>query len=281
MKPKKTGKSAWKWISAALVLAGMVTYDNNVFCTKRYDFPIKNLPPQFENFRIVQLTDLHAKIYGAAHGELLAAVKDETPDAIFLTGDFVQGGKDVSDLMPLFMGLSQIAPAFFVTGNHEWSLSAAQREKLFSILERSGVIRLSDDYRVLRRGEEKLVIAGVDDQNGPQERKTPRELVRQIREEEGQDVCILMLCHRNTELPMWAHLKIGGVFCGHVHGGIVRLPLLGGVFGTERDFFPTYDRGLFTMNETTMLVSPGLGEHTSLPVRILNRPEVSVAILKR
>ena len=229
----------------------------------------------------MQISDLHSKTFGESHADLLAAVKAQTPDLIFLTGDLIQEGNPPADLEPLFAGLTQLAPTYFVTGNHEWVLLNDAREELFSILNRSGVRRLENEYEVLEKDGERIVIAGVDDPNGPREHKSARSLVSEIRKAVGEDACILMLSHRNTELSSWANLRVSAVFCGHVHGGIVRLPLLGGVFGTEHDLFPKYDKGVFVMDDTTMLVSPGLGEHRWLPVRIFNPPELSVAVLTR
>lgn len=281
MREKNKGKLRLKRLSAALLLAGAVLYENTTLQTSTYDFPVWNLPKEFEDYRIVQISDLHAREYGTEHCGLLEAVRRQQPDVILLTGDIAEVDKDTSKLAPLFSGLSDIAPTYFTTGNHEWSMAGAEREKLFSLLVQNHIEWLHSSYTVITRGTDKIVLAGVDDPNGPKTQKTPRQLVQQIREKEGEDVCIFVLYHRNTDLPMWSHLGVSGVFSGHVHGGIIRVPFVGGVFGTELDLFPQYDAGVFTMNKTTMLISRGLSGNRKMPLRIFNRPEIPTAVLKR
>ncbi len=275
---KKHGFGAVKTVSAALLLAGALWYENDTLCVRSYTLPVSQLPDNFSGMRIVQISDLHAKQFGRDNADLLAAAKRQKPDAIFLTGDLAEAGKPVSALEPFLRALSKLAPTYFVTGNHEWNLGRAEREKLFALMESFGIVRLSDSFAVLERDGRRLVIAGVDDPYGPKERKTPRTLIKEIRQTEG-DACILMLSHRNTQLPMWAHLGVNAVFSGHAHGGIVRLPGLGGIFGTEHDLLPQYDAGIFEMNDTVMMLSPGLGGNRKLPLRILNRPEIGVITL--
>ena len=89
-----------------------------------------------------------------------------------------------------------------------------------------------------------------------------------------------MLSHRNDELPLWAHMGVQTVLCGHGHGGIVRLPGIGAVFGTHMDLFPDYTAGLYEKDGTAMVVSRGLGGSRKLPLRIGNRPEVVTVVLQ-
>ena len=149
------------------------------------------------------------------------------------------------------------------------------------MLERAGAVRLENSYRVLTNGGARMVVAGVDDPNGPADQKTPAELVREIREKEGEDIYILMLAHRNDQLSQWAELGVDAVLAGHAHGGIVRLPLLGPVFGTHYEFFPEYTAGVYTRGRTQLVVSRGLGPSHRLPLRIANPPEVPVVTLAR
>ena len=90
-----------------------------------------------------------------------------------------------------------------------------------------------------------------------------------------------MLAHRNDQLLQWAELGVDAVLAGHAHGGIVRLPLLGPVFGTHYEFFPEYTAGVYTRGRTQLVVSRGLGPSHRLPLRIANPPEVPVVTLAR
>ena len=140
---------------------------------------------------------------------------------------------------------------------------------------------LSSNFsKLLEKGQASIVLAGVDDPNGPYDQKRPAQLVREIRQSRGRDAYILMLSHRNDELDLWANMGVQTVLCGHGHGGIVRLPFVGAVFGTHLDLFPDYTAGLYRKGQTSMIVSRGLGGSRKLPLRIGNRPEIVTVILK-
>ena len=98
-------------------------------------------------------------------------------------------------LPPLLEGLTALAPTFYVTGNHEWVLSREKRQALFDLLDAAGVIRLPNECRLLEKGGASIVLAGVDDPNGPYDQKRPAQLVREIRQQYGKDAYILMLSH--------------------------------------------------------------------------------------
>ncbi len=192
--------------------------------------------------RIVQISDLHGKRFGKDDARLLRAVRQARPDLIALTGDFADELTELSALEPLLEGLTALAPVFYVTGNHEWVMDGAQRRELFALLDGCGVVRLRNSWRVLKSGGCRIVLAGVDDPNGPADQKTPEALVAEIRAAEGGDAFILMLAHRNDQLARWAALGVDAVLAGHAHGGIVRLPGIGPVFGTHYEFFPGFIR---------------------------------------
>lgn len=97
--------------------------------------------------------------------------------------------------------------------------------------------------------------------------------MREIRQSRGRDAYILMLSHRNDELDLWANMGVQTVLCGHGHGGIVRLPFAGAVFGTHLDLFPDYTAGLYRKGQTSMIVSRGLGGQPEAAAAHRNRPE--------
>ena len=121
----------------------------------------------------------------------------------------------------------------------------------------------------------------MDDPNGPYDQKRPAQLVREIRQQYGKDAYILMLSHRNDELPLWAHMGVQTVLCGHGHGGIVRLPALGGLYSAEEGLLPVYDGGQHALdNGAELIVSRGLGHSGRVP-RIFNLPELVVIDVNR
>lgn len=272
------GRAFWL-IPAAALLLGFGVYENKTIEKTTYQITSARLPAAFSGFRIVQISDLHGAKFGRAQSRLLSAVRKCAPDIIALTGDLADDFSPDDGLRDFLSDLCKIAPVYYVTGNHEWVMPRAQRKALFAALKEVGVIRLENDYRVLRCGQSQIVLAGVDDPNGPLERKSATQLLRQIRAAEGEDAYVLMLAHRNDQLPLWAGLGVDVVLCGHAHGGVIRLPFLGPVFGTHYELFPDDAEGLYRSGQTTQLVSRGLGQSRRIPFRLFNRPELPLVIL--
>lgn len=271
-------RSLMVFLLLAAMIFGVLLWNNLVLQTETIEVRIARLPPRFEGLRIACLADLHGREFEKDNHYLLASVRSQCPDLICISGDLFDEPKDLPMLKPLIEGLCAIAPTFYVTGNHEW-----QVENLALILRQMecyGVTVLRNEYVILQRENERLVIAGVDDPCGPYDQKTPQELVSEIRRAEGEDACIVMLAHRNDRIDLWAELGVDLVLSGHCHGGVVRLPLVGGVFGTNRELFPDYDAGLYEKERTQLFVSRGLG-YTNVRFRLFNRPHLPLLILHK
>ena len=271
-------KTAVLLVLTALLAAGFLLWGNCSLQTTETALVSPALPPAFDGLRIVELADLHGRVFGRGSRRLLAAVRRAEPDLICIDGDLFDEHTDLAMLPPLLRGLCAIAPVYYVTGNHEWRVPGLRG--ILAQMRTCGVTVLQDDWRVLRRGEDALIVAGTDDPCGPAERKTPAELIADIRAEAGEAAFLLLLTHRNDQLPQWSALGVEAVLAGHCHGGVVRLPFVGGLFGTDRRLFPVWDAGLYRQGETALYVSRGLG-YTNVHFRLFNRPEVAVIVLRR
>lgn len=256
--------------------AGFVYWQNFTLQVEPVELFFESLPPQFDGLRVAELSDLHGRSFGKNNVRLLRTLQKARPDMICICGDLFDEKTDLTMLEPLLTGLTDIAPVYYVTGNHEW-----QVKNLREILQKMrawGVTVLENEGRVFSRGGAEMVVAGVHDPCGPYDMKTPAALVRELRSAQGNDF-ILMLSHRNDELAMWSQLGVQLVLSGHCHGGVVRLPFVGGVFGTRRELFPEYDAGVYRQDGTTLFVSRGLG-YTNVHFRLFNRPHVPIMILR-
>lgn len=271
-------KTAVLLVLTALLAAGFLLWGNCSLQTTETALISPALPPAFDGLRIVELADLHGRVFGRGSRRLLAAVRRAEPDLICIDGDLFDEHTDLAMLPPLLRGLCAIAPVYYVTGNHEWRVPGLRG--ILAQMRACGVTVLQDGWRVLRRGEDALIVAGTDDPCGPAERKTPAELIADIRAEAGEAAFLLLLAHRNDQLPQWSALGVQAVLAGHCHGGVVRLPFVGGLFGTDRRLFPAWDAGLYRQGETALYVSRGLG-YTNVHFRLFNRPEVAVIVLRR
>ncbi len=260
----------------AALLLGFWHYQNNTIQTELFSVASSRLPEAFDGFRIAVLTDLHGRSFGEDNAALLSAVAASNPDMIALVGDIADARTDLSILTPLCEGLAAIAPSFYVTGNHEWSIDDISA--VLEPIETAGVTVLANEYRTLRLGAEEIVLAGVHDPCGPYDMTTPAELTETIRAAYPASF-LLVLNHRNDALDTWAALGADLVLSGHGHGGVIRIPGLGGLIGTDRSLFPDYTAGLYTSGQTTMAVSRGLG-FSGVPLRLFNRPELMVIDLE-
>ena len=268
---------------AVLALAGFAFFwtQQNWIQIHREEISSSRLPQAFDGFRVVQISDLHGKAFGEGNADLLEAVAELEPDLIAITGDLIDSPGQLDMLPTLAQGLVQIAPTYYVTGNHEWAIREAKEVK--NLLVQSGVTPLTNEYVVLEREGEQIILAGVDDPNGPYDQKSPLTLMEEIRVQQGETY-LLMLAHRDT-VEEYAGWGCDLVLCGHGHGGVIRIPIVDrGLLGTNRKFFPTYDGGLYSLGEEKYcFVSRGMGSNT-VPFqtfRLFNRPELPLLVLRR
>ena len=284
-RPRKKRRHLLRWVVGLLAaaLGGWAWFQWQCWGLQvtQAEAALGSLPEGFDGYKIVHLSDLHGHEYGEGSEELLKLVREQKPDLIVVTGDVIDQESQLEIIPPLAKGLAAIAPSYYVTGNHEWSLGTGTVKKLKGLLSQCGVTPLSNQFEVLERNGSKMVLAGVDDPNGYADQETPEELFAEI-EGKNPGLFTLLLAHRNDRFGEYANAGYDFVMSGHGHGGIVRLPFLGGLVGTNRQFFPDWTSGLYTVGDSTLFVSRGLGNNT-VPFkgfRIFNRPELAVVTLK-
>ena len=274
----KKCRAALRVIAILAAFSAFMLWQNNSLSVEEYTFSSARLPAGFDGCRVVQLSDLHGKQFGTDNGRLLAAVRACRPDYIVLTGDLADERSGTDFAPALLRALTDIAPTYYVSGNHEW---AARLFPAFcDVLRDAGVVYLSNTYTVLHRNGDSLVLAGVDDPNGYADQKTAEELAAEIYAREGNPFWIL-LAHRNNRFESeYSTLGADLVVSGHGHGGIVRLPFTDGLLSSDRTLFPSYTAGLYEKNGSALFVTRGLGNSGPLP-RLFNRPEVAVVTLRQ
>lgn len=241
-----------------------------------YTLTCPRLPAGFDGLRIVQLSDLHAAQFGEDNRDLVDQVRSLSPDLIALTGDYIESEADIPITETLVAQLADIAPVYLSSGNHDWASGAAL--ELRRAVEAAGGVWLGNDYETLELGGDTILIAGVEDPNSYADMIRPDALVDSIRQNDP-DTFLLLLGHRNDWVTRYPTLDADVILCGHGHGGIVRLPGVGGLLGTDHRLFPRYDAGVFASGSYQMVVSRGLGNNFWVP-RLWNRPEIVCLILR-
>lgn len=236
----------------------------------RYEVNSKKLPESFDGFKIVQLSDLHGAEFGEDGMGLVEKVKELEPDIIALTGDFVTDEGDLAAVKKLAGRLTELCPVYFVSGNHEFGSGLAV--KVRNILERAGVKYLSNEYLTISRGEDGILLGGVEDPLAYADMLSPDELAQKMNDA-APDAFKILLGHRNYWMTEYPELPVDLIFCGHAHGGLIRIPGVGGLIGTDRRLFPDFDAGEYNNGRYTLIVSRGLGNSVPIP-RVFNRPEI-------
>jgi predicted MPP superfamily phosphohydrolase len=256
--------------SFILSLAAIPSYwyfELNSVAVKRYTVKIKDLPPQFDGFTILHLTDLHSKEYGTNQKGLLALINKQEYDLVAITGDLVDQNNSVVDpAIDLIKNLKK--PIYFVPGNHDWWTNYTSREPLLS----HGVHILENKSEKIVKGEKHIWLIGVDDPF------TGRDDLDKAFQTVNDQMPRLLLAHAPKIYPAAIKKEIDLVLVGHTHGGQVRIPFVGAISVPGQGWFPEFDYGVFQSGTTTMIINGGLGE-SMLPLRIHNRPEIVLVTL--
>lgn len=279
-RPRRRSRRLLKLLVLLALCALFLWWSNHALQTQRFTYASPRLPEGFDGCVIVQLSDLHGAYFGEDNQELLSRVREAGPDYIFLTGDLLDQYRKTPRSYAVALGgaLADIAPTYFITGNHEWALPGVRELK--RELEEAGVVVLSNEYVLLERSGDRVLLAGIDDPNGFADQKTPEELAQEVREAWG-DGFWLLLAHRNNYFEkQYSLLGADLVISGHGHGGLIRLPFTDGLVSAERRLFPSYTAGFYTANGSDVFVSRGLG-NSGPTLRLFNRPEVVVLTLER
>ena len=265
---------------AVILLGGFLWWSNAFLETAAFELTFANLPAGFDGCRAVILSDLHTAEFGSGNQRLLEAVREAEPDYIFLTGDLLDQYRPVPEgyVEQLADALSAMAPTYYITGNHEWALGGVPALK--ELLSTHGVTVLSNAFLPLERNGDTIILAGIDDPNGYADQKTPEAVAAEVYAAYGDPFWVL-LAHRNNRFEQqYSLLGADLVISGHAHGGIIRLPFLGGLISHDLELFPDYTAGLYEDNGSVLCVSRGLGS-SGASFRLFNRPEVAVLTLHR
>ncbi|MEK6264928.1 MAG: metallophosphoesterase [Clostridium sp.] len=235
------------------------------------------LPKSFEKFKIVQISDLHNKVFYKDNNPLVSKITSQNPDIIVITGDLVDRRKyNESNALSFIDKIKSIAPIYYVNGNHEgWSGKFASLERK---LKERGVNVLRNESIDYVKGKDKIIISGVDDPSVSTSAYYEDIISKELLTMDDDKYFRILLSHRPELFDLYVKNNVDVAFTGHAHGGQVIVPLLGGVIAPNQGFWPKYYSGLYTENNTTMVVSRGLG-NSIVPQRLLNRPEIVTVTL--
>ena len=274
---KKALISVCTLIAVLLVLIIWTIWGNTALMVSTVTVSSNRIPTAFNGFLIAQVSDLHNAVFGENNAELLQILSECKPNIIVVTGDLVDAEHtDIDVALDFAKEAAQIAGTYYVTGNHEGSLS--QYDELKTGLESMGVVVLEDASMQLEYNGEKVTLIGLSDPSftlkGNMLGEVPAMVDTKLRGLIGdKDDYTILLSHRPELFETYVNCGVDLVLSGHTHGGQFRLPFIGGLVAPNQGLFPKYDAGLYTKGDTNMIVCRGLG-NSIIPIRFNNRPEI-------
>lgn len=261
--------------------------DGNRFVLREYSCSDERIG---RNLTVVLLSDLHSKSFGRENQKLLKAIDRLHPDLILIAGDMYTAGKGqkTDTARKLVCQLAQRYPVYYGNGNHEHK-TRLRPEDYGDIYEGYAIEIKQSGVRHLINEKAGLPELGVDIYGLELGREYYGKFNRKVMEDGYLGKLLgcpqksrysILIAHNPDYFEDYAAWGADLVVSGHVHGGIMRLPVLGGVISPAMRLFPKYDGGIFKEGKATMVLGRGLGSHT-LPVRIFNPCELVVISIKK
>lgn len=257
-----------------IVIAGICLllygwWDTNRFDVRHVEIELERLPKAFEGFTILQISDLHNCAYGKDGLDMIRAIQGLSFDCIAITGDLLDRHlpKKRENGYRFAREAAKLGKAYFVQGNHEWRIGEWQ--EIQAELNLRGVRVLNNEKVTFSRDGASLYLIGIREKTG----------VEEIQALVSPDVCSVLLAHHPERIWDYAKTGVDLVLSGHAHGGQVRL-FGHGLYSPDQGVLPRYTSGVYTSGKTKLYVSRGAGNHSFLPPRIFNRPEIDIITLK-
>ena len=275
-------------LALLLIAAGIsaVVCNSHIKVTQ-YDVQLDGL----ENpARLVVVADIHGKVYGEDNAPLYDLVAAQNPDAIVLLGDLFPAQYQETDkayVIDLTQRMQEIAPVYFAMGNHETSYTAQYGSEWIDEIRNTGALVFDESWADLELCGNTIRFGGtmghgyLFGRSYEQFHASPEYDVL-FRLEHARIPAILLSHMPDTTAlsdgPRRWHIDL--VLSGHTHGGVIRVPGVGGVYAPLQGWWPLYDYGDMMLNDQMrMIITSGLSGHDYVP-RIFNLPEITVIDLK-
>ena len=271
-----------------IFIVAIIYHDTHNFAVRNYEITTDKVEG---DYKFVLLSDLHGYVFGKDNAKLVGAIDSINPDAILVGGDMFTAHKK-NGKIPYEIGFDLIAnlagkyQIYYGNGNHERKIKTFTEEygnlydRYRNRLSKLGVVFLENNSVEIEG--KNIRISGLDlnleyFRKIIKKKMEPGTIDRLLGSLKGSDKKIfqVLIAHNPQYFKEYVNWGADLSVSGHVHGGIIRLPILGGVISPSIALFPKYDGGKFEEGDKTMILSRGLGTHT-IHVRFLNPGEVCV-----
>lgn len=285
----------WKILFILIIVALFLLLENyrEIHHFKIKDYEIHSAKvKEGSSMNLVFLSDLHNCSYGKNNEELIKAISDLHPDVILVGGDMITRSDSSSfeKAFPTLKMLSVLAPVYYANGNHEQKLKLfpdnyeLDYDKFSSFMNECGIILLENKSIKLHICGQKVTITGLEiPVNGysyfGSQKIDQQELEECIGTPFDDNSFGILLAHNPMHMDLYKSFHPDLILSGHLHGGIVRIPFLGGLIAPDFIPFPRYSGGFYKESSSNIIVSNGLGVH-SIPVRLNCPAELLHIIVK-
>ena len=260
------------YLTIFIIFSFWLLYSNVVVEKKNITIVDERIPEEFNGYKIAHISDLHND--GKKTNQIIKMLNKTNPDLIAITGDIIDSNHtNISVALEFVEKAIEIAPCYYVTGNHESWLS--NYSYLKEELQKIGVVILDNIGIKLEKSNSSIKLLGVNDPSF-----SYGNMESNLNKINDETVYTILLSHRPELFDIYVKCGIDLVLTGHAHGGQIRLPFIGGLGAPDQGLFPKYDSGLYTEGDTNMIVSRGVG-NSIIPIRFNNQPQLIIVHLKK
>ncbi|MEG1715897.1 MAG: metallophosphoesterase [Lachnospiraceae bacterium] len=268
-----------------LIIFLEIVRETHTFKVTHYQIKSPKLSRRKTDLNIMFLSDLHNTVYGKSNEKLIKKIKEEAPDLILVGGDMLIGKRDIpyTTAEKFMIQLSMIAPVYCANGNHEQRMREKPQEYGFAYdkyrktLTNNRIIMLENTSYVRDWDSELAMITGLEIPLFYYDTFNHCQLsVNEIEEKIGKSSMVyyqILLAHNPVHADTYVKGGADLVLSGHLHGGIIRIPFVGGIMSPQVKLFPRFSGGIYNVDHSTVVVSRGLGNHT-IKLRLFNPAEV-------
>lgn len=265
------------WAVILLLIYALAYGANNRIEISEYTYETQKLSVSFDGFRIVQLSDLHNKVFAENNEVLLREVRALEPDIIVLTGDIIDAKTHphVDDALLFMKQIAAVAPTYYIYGNHEHWFDKSVLDPYEQQIQDYGIRFLyNETVQIESKTGQTFSLIGLDDLS------LQANILKTLTDEAPDDFQVLLAHEPQYLNDSYAEAGVDLVFSGHAHGGQWRIPFLHqGIYAPDQGILPAMTEGVFTAADTTMYISRGLG-NSAFPLRLFNHPEIVCVTLR-
>lgn len=278
---KKTLRNILIILGVLIVSTVLIVLDSYInIDVSHYEIKSDKLNQKYNNYKIMLLTDLHNRDITE---KLVKIVNEENPNIIVMSGDMINEKVDGFDNFFNLCEELKDKTVYYVFGNHEENmLDEKQNEFIEKIKEKTNVILLNNDKVEL---DDSFTIYGFSHQVKYYLASTKEKIdLNYIEERIGKidmNKFNLLISHDPLLYNLYSEYGFDMVLSGHLHGGIINIPFVGGLLSPDFTFFPKYYKGVNKIGNTNLVISRGLGYGYMIPIRVFNRGEVVIINLMK